>query len=101
MPMPLGCRLGWPRSVVRVRTGLATRLAVNAGLHVGAVIGSLGETDTALVADCDLIDTYEAAGTEIRKSKDYERAGGWTDYEASWQCRTVSSDCTADRIEFS
>lgn len=84
-----------------MRTGPATRLAVNAGLHAGAVIGSLAETDTALVADCDLLGTNGAAGTGLRISKNDERAGGWTGFEASWQYRTVSSDCTADRSEFS
>ena len=52
-------------------------LAANAGLHVGAVIGNLVETDTALVADRDLPDTYGAAGIGLRKSKnDDERADG-------------------------
>ena len=52
-------------------------LAVNAELHVGAVTGSLVETDTALVADRDLLDRYGAAGIGLRKSKnDDERAGG-------------------------
>ena len=60
-----------------MRIDLTTRLAVNAGLHVGAATGSLVETDTALVADCDLLDTYGAAGIGLRKSKnDDERTGG-------------------------
>ena len=67
-----------------MRIGPTTRLAVNAGLHVGAVIGSLVATDTALVAGYDLLDTCVAVDIGLRKSKDDGRAGGWTDDEVSW-----------------
>lgn len=76
MPIFLGYRLGWRRFGGRARIDPTIHLAVNAGLHVGAVIGNPVETDSALVADHDLLDTYGAAGIGSRKSKNDERAGG-------------------------
>lgn len=85
-----------------MRIGPATRLAVNVELRVGAVIGSLVGTDTALVADCGLLDRSGTVDSGSGKSKiDGYRADGWTDDEVSWQHRTVSSGCIAGRIEIS
>lgn len=91
-----------------MRIGLTTRLAVNAGLRVGVVIGSLAGIDTALDADCDLPDTSGAVDIASGKSEidDDDRADDWTadtdeavtDDEVSWQHRKVSSGCIAGRI---
>ena len=79
MRILLGYRLGSLHSGGRVRIGPTTRLAVNAGLHVGAVVGSLVETDTALVADCDLLDMSGVVGIGLGKAEADEdrRADGW------------------------
>ena len=85
-----------------MRIGPATRLAENVELRVEAVIGSLVGTDTALVADCGLLDTSGTVDSGSSKPKiDSYRAGGWIDDEVSWQRRTVSSGCIAGRIEIS
>ena len=85
-----------------MRIGPATRLAANVELRVGAVIGSLVGTDTALVADCGLLDTSGTVDNGSGKSKiDGYRADGWTDDEVSWQHRAVSSGCIAGRFGIS
>ena len=91
-----------------MRIDLTTRLAVNAGLRVEVVIGSLAGTDTALDADCDLPDMSGPVDIALDKSEidDDDRADDWTadtdeavaDDEVSWQHRKVSSDCIAGRI---
>ena len=77
----LGYRLGSLHSGGRVRIGPATRPAVNAGLHVGAVVGSLVGTDTALVAECDLLDMSGAVdiGPGKAEADEDRRADGWAD----------------------
>ncbi len=92
-----------------MRIGLTTRLEVNAGLRVGAAVGSLAGIDTALVADCDFLDASGTVDSGLGNSEiddDDDRADGWTDDtdevvaddEVSWRHRTVSSGCIADRI---
>ena len=68
-----------------MRIGPTTRLAVNAGLPVGAVTGSPVATDTALVAGYDLLDTSGAVDSVLRKAKIVDdRAVDWIDDEVSW-----------------
>ena len=110
MRVPLDYRHDSLHSEGRVRIGLTIRLAVNAGLRVGVAVGSLAGIDTAVVADCDFLDTSGAVDGGLGKSEiddDVDdRADNWTDDtdeveaddEVSWQHRTVSSDCIADRI---
>lgn len=105
----LGYRRGWLHSVGHVRIGPTTRLAVNAGLLVGAAVGSLVGTDTGLVAPCGLDDTPGTVHNGSGKSEiddDDDMSGGWTggtdevaaDDEVSWQRRRVNSGCIARRI---
>lgn len=83
-----------------MRIDPTTRLAVNAGLRVGAAIGSLVGIDTALVVDCGLLDTFGAVDSGSGKSEidDYDRADDWTDDTDEVVHRRVSSGCIADRI---
>ena len=64
-----------------MRIGPTTRLAVNAGLRAGAAVGSLVGIDTALVADCGLLDTLGSVDSGSGESEidDDDRADDWTD----------------------
>ena len=64
-------------------------LAVSAGLRVGAAVGSLAGIDTALVADCGLLDTFGAVDSGSGKSEnddddDDDTDRVVTDGEVSW-----------------
>lgn len=83
---------------------------MNAGLRVGAAIESLAGTDTALAADCGVLDKCGGADNGSGRSEidDDDRVDDQTDDTeevaaddgASWQHRRVSSGCIADKIGF-
>ena len=87
-----------------MRIGPTIRLAVNAGLRVGAAVGSLEGIDTALVAPGGLLDTPAAVDSGSGKPEidDDDRADDIDrvvpDDGESWQHRKVSSGCIAGRI---
>ena len=107
MRILLGHCLDWLHFGGRERIGPTTRLAVNAGLRVGAAVGSLAEIDTALVADCDLRDTIGSVDgmsgvLEIDDDKTDDGSDNTDEFvaddEVSWQHRRASSGCIAGRI---
>lgn len=84
-----------------MRIGPTTHPAVNAGLHVEAAVGNPVDFDTALVADCGLLDR-PGFDSELGSPKiDGNKVGDWTEDEVSWQHRKANNDCIAGRIEFS